>query len=242
MLIFKASQNQSFTIVLFFVEAFTFAAMQGFRKQIWFFIPLVVLISALGASLLMLSKAESFHFWNQLLPIPIGFWQIVTVVGDGLFAAALVVSIALFKNRSLAAAVLLSWLLGALFAQGLKNTVFKDEPRPVLWFQLHQEPLTVPTELKPHSRSSMPSGHTTTAIGVLGLFAWLTISSNKKFLFVTIACLAAISRIALYQHFPADVLLGVFLGLTTIAPSLYLQHFIRKRFPFVADKPFIKRR
>jgi membrane-associated phospholipid phosphatase len=88
----------------------------------------------------------------------------------------------------------------------------------------------------------MPSGHTTTAIGVFCLFAWLTVSSSRKFLFATIACLAAISRIALYQHFPADVLLGVFLGLTTIAPSLYLQRFIRKRFPFVADKPFIKRR
>lgn len=216
--------------------------MQGSKNQLAAIIPLLIATSGLAISLLLLNKADAFLFWNQLLPMPISAWQIITFVGDGLFAAMLVILVALFQNRSLAAAILLSWLLGAALAQGLKHTVFKAEPRPVLWFELHDQPLEIPEGLKPHAHNSMPSGHTTTAFGVMGLLAWLTVSRFRKALFVVLACFAGLSRIALYQHFPADVLAGAILGICIIPASLYLYHMLQNRFPIQANLPFIQKR
>ena len=240
--ILKVPISQGFRKVLFFKEAFTFAPMQGSKNQLAAIIPLLIATAGLAISLFLLNKADAFHFWNQLLPLPISAWQVITFVGDGLFAATLVVLIALFQNRSLAAAVLLSWLLGAALAQGLKHTVFKDEPRPKLWFEQNDIPLEIPNDLHPHAHNSMPSGHTTTAFGVLGLLAWLSVSSARKAVFVSLACLAGLSRIALFQHFPADVLAGALLGMCTIPASLYLYRVLQKRFPLQANLPFIQKR
>lgn len=238
----KVSISQGFMKVLFFKEAFTFAPMQGSKNQLATIIPLLIATVGLAISLLLFNKADAFLFWNQLIPLPISAWQVITFIGDGLFVASLVVVIALFQNRSLAAAVLLSWLLGAALAQGLKHTVFKDEPRPILWFEQHDLPLEIPEGIKPHTRNSMPSGHTTTAFGVFGLFAWLSVAKSRKAVFATLACLAGISRIALFQHFPVDVLAGAFLGMCTIPASLYLYNVLQKRFPLQANLPFIQKR
>ena len=238
----KVPISQGFMKVLFFKEAFTFAPMQGSKNQLAAVIPLLIATAGLAISLFLLNKADAFLFWNKLLPLPISAWHVITFIGDGLFAASLVVVIALFQNRSLAAAVLLSWLLGAALAQGLKHTVFKDEPRPVLWFEQHDLPLEIPEGIKPHTHNSMPSGHTTTVFGVFGLFAWLSVAKSRKAVFATLACLAGISRIALFQHFPADVLAGAFLGMCTIPASLYLYNVLQKRFPLQANLPFIQKR
>jgi membrane-associated phospholipid phosphatase len=239
--ILKVPISQGFMNVLFFKEAFTFAPMQGSKNQLAAIIPLLIATAGLAISLFLLNKADAFHFWNQLLPLPISAWQVITFVGDGLFAGILVVLIALFQNRSLAAAVLLSWLLGAALAQGLKHTVFKDEPRPKLWFEQNDIPLEIPTDLHPHAHNSMPSGHTTTAFGVFGLLAWLSVAKTRKAVLATLACMAGVSRIALFQHFPADVLAGALLGMCTIPASLYLYHVLQKRFPIQANLPFIQK-
>lgn len=168
----------------------------------------VPLSAALLAALMALSGSnrELFLFINRVsLYTGADLWANLTVLGDGLVAAVLLLPL-LRRYPELVWAALLGAILSALWVHGLK-----------IWFASPRPPSVFPADIihvigKAHYYNAFPSGHTTTA-------AWLaaTIALYWRRLDLTIALLAAavligISRIAVGVHWPLDVLAGVFGG------------------------------
>lgn len=176
-------------------------------------------------------KLESFLLLQQHAKFPLETWKLITFLGDGIFAATLVAVLAIQKNKELALKILLTWLIGAGIAQGLKNTVYAHRLRPVEWFKQKNLPLAIPDGHEPHRTHSFPSGHTTTAFGIWGMMAFYTHRKRYALAFAFLAILAAWSRIALFQHFPADVVAGGLIGTCSIFAAIGLARWLEQKYP-----------
>lgn len=180
---------------------------------------------------LQVGKSASFLLLQQYSKLSIATWKLITYFGDGISAAALVAFLVIKKNKALALKILLVWLIGAGIAQGLKNTVYAHRLRPSEWFKQKNLPLDIPDGHEPHRTRSFPSGHTTTAFGIWGMMAYFTRRKWTAFGFAALTILAALSRIALFQHFPADVVAGGLIGTCSIFAALWLSQKLEAKFP-----------
>lgn len=177
----------------------------------WFFIPYSVLVVLALVIQFTISQFDISLAVNSIhqpwLDVVFNF---TTQVGDGLFAAAIVLVFILFKKEYFWSS-LLCFYVPSLVTQFLKRVVFTNHLRPSAlmkdFTQLHYVP-----GVDMHELYSFPSGHTTSAFAVFVFLAFIT--SNKKWgiAFLTIALLVGLSRIYLLQHFFEDVLLGSFIG------------------------------
>lgn len=109
----------------------------------------------------------------------------------------------------------LPWILASFCLSGLCVVVIKgwvDRPRPILDFT----PLIKSGEVYIHlvgphlSTHSFPSGHAQTAFCVATYLSFLF----KRFspIFLSLACLVALSRIYVGAHYPLDVIAGAAIG------------------------------
>lgn len=176
-------------------------------------------------------KPESFLIFQQQQIFPLAALNLITYLGDGLFAAGLVLYFGLTKHKQRAVQLFLVWIIGAFAVQSLKNTVFDDRSRPAAWFEKHKLPLDIPEGYDPHRTHSFPSGHTATAFGIWGMFAYQSKRRILGFAFALLTVFAAWSRIALFQHFPADVVAGGLIGTCSIFAALWLSHKLEAKFP-----------
>ncbi len=181
-------------------------------------------------------KLESFLLLQQHAKFPLETWKLITLLGDGIFAATLVAVLAIQKNKELALKILLTWLIGAGIAQGLKNTVYAHRLRPVEWFKQKNLPLAIPDGHEPHRTHSFPSGHTATAFGVWGMMAYCSRRKWHALGFAALTILAAWSRIALFQHFPAAVVAGGLIGTCSIFAAVWLSGQVEHKFPQLRNK------
>lgn len=173
----------------------------------------LVALCVIGAAYFLanFSKVEIHTFinnWNT--PVADQFFPIFTYLGDGIIFPILLLP-ALFVKRQFSFAVLVAALL-TLIISGVLKEIYKDEPRPIKYFELIDEDLRQIPGVKPHYYRSFPSGHTTAAFAAWGLLA---LSSSKWFF--KIACLlvalgVAYSRMYLSLHFLRDVMAGALLG------------------------------
>ena len=140
------------------------------------------------------------------------FFSFYTDLGDGLFAATIVLMVVLFKRKY--------WLLSiacvflpTLVTQLLKHFFFSDFQRPSLlmrnFSQLHYADGVFINEL-----NSFPSGHATQAFALFTFVALIIPFRKYQLLILFAAVLVAFSRIYLLQHFFQDVLAGSFIGLS----------------------------
>jgi len=197
---------------------------------IWL-LPCLAFLSLLLAFRLNDGKIQSFLIVQQNALLPLEAWKFITYLGDGIAAAALVAFLIIKKNKELALKILLVWLIGAGIAQGLKNTIYAQRLRPVEWFKQKNLPLDIPDGHEPHRTNSFPSGHTSTAFGIWGMLAY---HSRRKWMalgFALLTILAAWSRIALFQHFPADVVAGGLIGTCSIFAAMWLARLLEQKFP-----------
>ena len=179
----------------------------------FYLISSLILLILLGY-LLSYSKADSF----LLAQLPhnstgIGLLSIITEIANGTFILVLVVQLAIFVHLRSGLTLLLAFLMSGLTVQTLKNTIFKEEGRPVTWFAEQGITLNVPEGLNPHTRHSFPSGHSASAAALCAFFAW---RSKRKFVQIALAlsmAFVAYTRIYLFHHFPVDVFAGLCIGL-----------------------------
>lgn len=188
----------------------------------WFFLPplaallLIFLIRFTGAETrLFLEINQGGQFAGDM------FWIGLTTLGDGLLICALFLPF-LRRKPALVWAMILSWLLVALWIKVLKN--LESMPRP-----LSMLPATDVHVIGAAYRfNSFPSGHAATA----AMFAAvLCLFFKKKWLRASVLALAlliSLSRIAMGVHWVTDVLVG-FLGGWLLAGAGYLLA-IRLRF------------
>lgn len=141
----------------------------------------------------------------------------------------------LFKDYRNTIFIGLVGVFSLIFSYGLKS-LFKT-PRPLLYFDKIGFPEQIP--LIPNYESvineySFPSGHATAAFGLY--LALAIILNNKKLdvLMLTLAILAALSRVYLANHFFNDILAGSLLGIIlTITIKIILNKSKLPAFPFV---------
>jgi membrane-associated phospholipid phosphatase len=181
-----------------------------------YFIPFAILWIGLVIFTFSFPKAESF----LLLQIPhsnaLNFiMQRCSDLADGIFIISLFLFLFVFIKIRYALILLTGFAFSGLLSQTLKKTIFKDEARPVKWYEQQHIELRVPEGLKPHSWNSFPSGHSATAGFIFTFLAFRTRSTWKLIGCVLLAFLAGYSRIYLYHHFPVDVIAGLTIGITT---------------------------
>ena len=182
----------------------------------------LILIAVLGLALLYVPKSElhlilcSSHtsardiFYRYYTGIAEWFPYVVCVlllifsrVGDGVFASS-------------------AMLLSALTTQIIKHLI--NAPRPVTWFAEYMPDVSLPLVegVKMNLWHSFPSGHTTSFFA-LALVICILLTGKPKMdrissIFIQIllfiaAAIGAYSRIYLSQHFAADVLAGIVIGI-----------------------------
>jgi undecaprenyl-diphosphatase len=161
---------------------------------------------------MMQFDAELFLEINRALSgaLASGFFSAVTYLGDGLVLSALILpALYIFDRRRFrrhALAMVLSIAVSGVLVLVLKVAV--DRPRPPDHFRpqgvdVHL-PLGAPTD------RSFPSGHAQTAFAAAVYLSCLY--PGWAPLFLAIACLVGLSRVAIGVHFPLDVLVGALFG------------------------------
>ena len=198
--------------------------MKDFLKQNAVFIGLsLMLIVALGLALLYIPKGElHLLLCDPHTPARDIFYRDYTKVAEW-FPYVLCVLLLLFScigDGVLAASGL---ALSALTTQIFKHLI--NAPRPLTWFAEHMPDLQLPIVegVRMNHWFSFPSGHTTS---FFALFFALSIIISKKtsistsnfsfalqIILFLLATLGGYSRIYLSQHFAADVLGGVVVGM-----------------------------
>ncbi len=139
------------------------------------------------------------------------FFQLITYLGDGLFAIPLIVVILLFKSIFKGLVLLAGVLCSFFVVQGLKLYIFQDMPRPLKYFPESMN-LYFVEGLDIHSYHSFPSGHSAQAFSLALLFTLFTANKNWSILFFGLALLVTVSRMYLAQHFLIDTYFGALLA------------------------------
>ena len=149
---------------------------------------------------------QLFHSFNQLSNYtgPL-FWANLTILGDGLVCAVLLLPW-IRKNPERVWGGLLGAILMTILLRVLKEMFGIPRPLGVL----PEEAVIV---IGPgHRRGAFPSGHTATMALYAGIWALSTSRRLYSTLAICLALLVGVSRIAVGVHWPSDVLGGLVLG------------------------------
>jgi membrane-associated phospholipid phosphatase len=141
------------------------------------------------------------------------FFYYLTYLGDGRFAAFLLLIIVIFNMR-LGIYAVFSFITATIISTALKYLFFDDENRPHFIFQyIDKYPLKFVDGVHMHIHNSFPSGHATQAFAILMCLVFVTSSHKLKLFIFLVAALTAASRVYLSQHWLADITAGSFIGL-----------------------------
>ncbi|HEU4555777.1 MAG TPA: phosphatase PAP2 family protein [Chitinophaga sp.] len=181
-----------------------------FRKNTYFFLPLLLWVLAGGFMQSIFTPEELFRGINQTHnSVADVLMTGLTYLGDGAAFAVVLVCTLIARKYKLFLIGLVSILAVALIVQTAKHAI--DAPRPLLYFQ-NASFVHVVKWVSVHYHNSFPSGH---SAGAFALFCYLALIDNNKLrglLFVSLALVAAYSRIYLAQHFFADIYIGSIIG------------------------------
>ena len=137
-------------------------------------------------------------------------FTVITQFGDGLILALIIIPLMYFLSKPRfkihIVALILSVAVSGILITGIKVAV--DRPRPPEYFQKLGVDVHAPLG-SPRDRS-FPSGHTTTAFGTATYLSF--VYPPLAPIFMTLAALVGLSRIALGVHFPLDVIVGASIG------------------------------
>ncbi|MCG6898301.1 MAG: phosphatase PAP2 family protein [Thiocapsa sp.] len=132
-------------------------------------------------------------------------WEWLTVLGDERVSFALALLFALRYPRVFWA-LILSAVVAIAYSRGLKTLLDATRPPGVLAAEAFN--LIGPG----HRRASFPSGHSVTAAVFFGVLIYHTPRSGLRALFLLLAVLVGLSRVAVGVHWPVDVAAGLLGG------------------------------
>lgn len=136
---------------------------------------------------------------------PDGLWACLTVLGDERVVFALALLFALRYPR-LFWALILAALIAAAYSRGFKALFDTTRPPGIL-------PVEGFNLIGPgHRRAAFPSGHSVTAAVFFGTLLYFSTWNGLRALWLTLAVLVGLSRIAVGVHWPLDVAAGLFGG------------------------------
>jgi membrane-associated phospholipid phosphatase len=134
--------------------------------------------------------------------LPAGLWQWLTVLGDERVALALGLLLA-YRHPRVFWTLICAALVAIAYSRGLKPLI--DAPRP---------PAVLPAGSfavigDAHRGQSFPSGHSVTAGVFFGVLVYYAQRTSWRVLWLVLATLAGLSRIAVGVHWPVDVMAGL---------------------------------
>lgn len=166
-----------------------------------------ILLLALLAAIISIFNLDIPLFQNMnhgFRLLPDGFWANLTILGDALVSLVLLGLLAC-RYPQLLPAGLLAGLIATLFTRSLKPLLAMERPLMVLGEQVH----VIGIDLQ---NFSFPSGHTTAAFVVAGVYALVLQRDRLTALLFCAALLVGCSRIAVGAHWPLDVCAGAAFG------------------------------
>jgi membrane-associated phospholipid phosphatase len=191
------------------------------------FILAIIIAVSTGVLVLVLGKNGSFQLINSNHnEIADHFFKYFTHYGDGVMWAPLGLFCFFFKRKYFIA-VLAGAIISTLLAQFLKRIVYPDELRPFSYLS-ENFPVHLIDGVPIRKIHSFPSGHTTTAFTMALIMAYIINKKVWSVILPLLAMLAAYSRVYLSQHFPIDILAGMWIGIVSaILALLIYKKFIR---------------
>jgi membrane-associated phospholipid phosphatase len=155
-------------------------------------------------------------------------WEVVTEYGDSLYILVFALGLMLlyrFSNYLFYVGFYLftSVIFSAFVTNILKYTIGRSRPIYLLEQETDQFLPFVNDDI--YRYNSLPSGHTTTAFAFSVALAIMM--PKFRYLFLGLAALAGLSRIALQKHYLSDVLVGALIG-TLSAIFLYERFFAQR--------------
>ncbi|TVQ85189.1 MAG: phosphatase PAP2 family protein [Chromatiaceae bacterium] len=156
--------------------------------------------------------------YGALVPAPL--WQWLTVLGDERVAFCLALLLAR-RHPRLFWTLILAALVAIAYGRGLKALLAMPRPPALLTpdsFNLIGIPLR---------RLSFPSGHSVTAGVFFGVLAYYARGPGWRGLWLLLALLVGLSRVAVGVHWPVDVAAGLGGGLLAVLAGAWLA----RRFP-----------
>jgi len=204
-----------------------------------FWLALLALVALFPRGTIELSINRLSH------PFLDSFFLCITFMGNGWFAAGLVL-LFLFVDYRKAAVLLLTLLVVVVLTNIFKRFIFLQHMRPMWHFsfiEYHRVLFDAPI----HYLRSFPSGHTMTIFAMTVFFSLEIKKRSIDALLILLAILVSFSRIYLLQHYLVDVLwgalLGVFSGITGywtginyLLPSLAFLSAKRQKYRVKKDK------
>jgi membrane-associated phospholipid phosphatase len=192
-----------------------------FRKNIIFIIAILTVLTVGLFVLLILGKEQSFILLNGYHRHWLDdFFTYYTYLGNGLFSVVVFLILFILKKKTMAVAILISFLLSGILAQILKRIFSMPRPKIVFNDGLYQHFIDGVTVSGHHS---FPSGHTATAFAMLFTFILLVKHTGLKWAILFLSIMVGYSRIYLGQHFLSDVLAGIAVGILSGAVAVYLE-------------------
>jgi len=168
-------------------------------------VPLVALAGL--AALYLTGTNERLFLWLNGISHYTGshLWSYLTIFGDS--AIAFSVALPLIRRRpDIVWSLFLAAILAFVWSTGVKDWL--DWPRPPAVLPAGAFTLIGPAPFY----FSFPSGHSTTAFTLAGVMAMYSARPRWRLVFVALACLVALSRVAVGVHWPRDILAGALVG------------------------------
>jgi membrane-associated phospholipid phosphatase len=158
---------------------------------------------------IQIHRAMNSFVGNQYIDT---FFEYITHLGDGAFAF-LVAVIFLFFNIRKSVYILLSYAGAGIVSYILKHWIYYDVTRPHFVFQYYvREELKEVPGVELIGFHSFPSGHALSAFALFFCLLFVSRSHFLKIVFLTLAILAAYSRVYLSQHWLIDIYVGSIIG------------------------------
>lgn len=178
-------------------------------NTVFIFSTLVVNILLIISSFVINKGAFLYHLNSYQSYVFDVFFNVITYLGDGVLILGVSGLFLLLKKYKVALWNAIIYLFSGILVQLPKHLM--NAPRPRKYLEDFEQ-LSMPIWVNIKTQNSFPSGHTTSAFAMFVFFALALENQVLKYFFFIIACLVAISRVYLLQHFFIDVVAGAFIG------------------------------